>query len=256
MAKSKKRKQNKKRNNVTDPAALFELGLKYYLEKDDPVLGLKYLKKAAKSGYNKAYGEIGLIFYREKNDPDEAERWFRKAEKAGSLEGSAAHEYGMLWYLEKRNWQTGLKYLLLSADQGCELAYGDIGIMLYLETDQTDEAEIWFEKAVDADCLLPPAAYYYGLILMVDRDKWSESLVYFRIAAEGGYDWAYGELGAIYYLEKRDMKEAEKWFVKAEEADSLTAPNAYQYGMFLIDEKDDIEKGNFYLDKAAEDGFE
>lgn len=46
---------------------------------------------------------------------------------------AVAGEYGMLFYLEKGDYKTGLKYSLQSAKQGCELAYGDIGSILYLE---------------------------------------------------------------------------------------------------------------------------
>jgi len=256
LPKPKKSKRKKKQSNTPDSVTLYKLGIKHYLERDDPISGLKYLKKSAKLGCKKAYGEIGVIYYREKNDPDEAEKWFKKAEKTASLDAPAAHEYGMLWYLEKRDWEMGLRYLLLSADQGFELTFGDIGIILYLETDKMDEAERWFEKAVKADCLLAPAAYYYGLILMIKKNNWDESLIYFKKAANEGYDLAYGELGTLLYLEKGEIVEAEKWFKKAKEADALTAPNAYQYGMLLIDEKNEIEKGHYYLDRAAEDGYE
>lgn len=256
MPKSKKRKQKKKRSNATNPVALYELGLNHYLEKDDYVSGLKYLKKAAKSGFKKAYGEIGIILYREKNNPEEAERWFIKAEKADTLDSPAAHEYGMLHYLEKGDWETGLKYLHLSADQDYELAYGDIGAILYLETDKIDDAEVWFEKAANADCILAPAAYYYGLLLVLERGKWNESLIYLKKAAEDEYELAYGQLGTVLYLEKNEVEEAEKWFKKAEEANTLIAPHAYQYGMLLIQEKGDVEKGNIYLDRAAEEGYQ
>nr|WP_320192362.1 hypothetical protein [uncultured Desulfobacter sp.] len=123
MPKSKKGKRKKKQSNAPDPVALYELGIKYYLEKGDPVSGLKYLKRSAKLGLKKAYGEIGLIYYREKNDSEEAGKWFIKAEKVGSLDPPAAYEYGMLHYLEKGDWETGLKNLFLSADQGYELSY-------------------------------------------------------------------------------------------------------------------------------------
>ena len=75
------------------------------------------------------------------------------------------------------------------------------------------------------------------------------------IAAREGYDLAYGELGSVLYLEKAEIDEAEKWFKKAEEAGCLHAPHAYDYGMLLIKERGDIERGNRYLDKATEDGY-
>lgn len=177
MAKSKK-KQKKKPSRGLSPVALYELGMNQYLKKGDYLASLKNLKKPAKLGFKKAYGEIGIILYREKIDPEEAEKWFIKAEKEKILDPPAAYEYGMLYYLEKGDWETGLKYLQLSADLGYELAFGDIGAILYLETDKTDEAEAWFEKAVNADCILAPAAYYYGLLLMLEKNKWNESLIY------------------------------------------------------------------------------
>ena len=46
------------------------------------------------------------------------------------------------------------------------------------------------------------------------------------------------------------------WFKKAEEADCLLAPNAHLYGTLLIEKRGDIERGNYYLDKATEEGFQ
>ena len=42
---------------------------------------------------------------------------------------------------------------------------------------------------------------------------------------------------------------------KAEEAGCLFGPNAYEYGMLLIEERGDTERGKRYLDKAAENGY-
>ena len=96
-----KKRKRKKRSNVTDFNAIYNRGMQLYLEEENYVAGLKYLYRAAKAGYKKAYREIGIILYREKNEADKAEEWFRKAEKADSLIPDAAYEYGMLFYLEK-----------------------------------------------------------------------------------------------------------------------------------------------------------
>jgi TPR repeat protein len=226
-----------------------------YLEKDDPNTALKYFMKAVKAGYTKAYGEIGIILHREKNEPDKAEEWFIKAERSDSLFPGAAYEYGMLHYLSKNDWETGMKYLLESANQGYELAYGDIGIITYLYKENIGEAEEWFRKAEVADCLLPPAAYYFGLLLFIEKGNWSDSLKYFQKSAEEGFDLAYGQLGTILYLEKLDFDEAERWFEKAEKAGCLDAPQAHDYGMLLIEERGEIERGNKYLKMAEEDGY-
>ena len=251
----RKKRKKKKRSIATDGKAIYQRAMQLYLEEENYVAGLKYLFRAAKAGYKKAYGEIRIILYREKNEADKAEEWFKKAEKADSLFPDAAYEYGMLFYLEKGDIKTSLKYLLQSAKQGCELAYGQIGIILYLEKNMINEAVEWFKKAEEANCLLAPAAYYFGLLLYLEKGERSQSLDYFQKAAREGYDLAYGELGSVLYLEKAEIDEAEKWFKKAEQAGCLHAPHAYDYGMLLIEERGDIERGNRYLDKAAEDGY-
>jgi tetratricopeptide (TPR) repeat protein len=127
-----KKRKRKKRSIATDIKAIYQRGMQLYLEEENYIAGLKHLFRAAKAGYKKAYGEIGIILYREKNETDKAEDWFKKAETANSLFPVASYEYGMLFYLEKGDIKTSLKYLLQSAKQGCELAYGQIGIILFI----------------------------------------------------------------------------------------------------------------------------
>jgi uncharacterized protein len=252
MKKKHKRKGTSKQSSA---AAIYKRGMDLYLKKSDPTSALKYLTKAAKLGYTKAYGEIGIILNREKNKPDEAEGWFIKAEQTNSLFPAATYEYGMLHYLEKDDWETGLKYMLRSANQGYELAYGDIGIITYLYKENIDESEEWFRKAEAEDCLFAPASYYFGLLLWMDKAKWTDSFKYFQKSAEEGFEPAYGQFGTMLYLEKLDYDEAEKWFQKAEEAGCLYAPQAHDYGMLLIEERDEVERGEKYLKMAEEDGY-
>jgi TPR repeat protein len=143
--------------------------------------------KLANANYEKAFGEIGLIMYREKHDVEKAEKWFIKAEKADVLLGDATYEYGMLHYLEKNDWETGLHYLFKAAEQVYELAYGDIGSILYLYKEDINEAERWFEKADKAGALLAPAAFYYGQLLTLERNEWEKGKNYFRQSAEEGF---------------------------------------------------------------------
>ena len=240
---------------MTDIEAIYRRGIELYLQQNNTAAALECLLKVAKTGYKAAYGEIGIILYREQNEPNEAEKWFKRAEKTDSLFPVAAHEYGMLQYLEKGDWKSGLGYLFQSAEHGCELAYGDIGIILYLEKREIDEAEEWFKQAEKANCLFGPAAYYYGELLVLEKGEWDQSLKYLRKAAREGYELAFGQLGSVLYLDKGEIDEAEEWFKKAEKAESLLAPYAHDYGMLLIEERGDAERGNFYLDKAAQDGY-
>ena len=252
----KKKQKRKGATKQSSAAAAYKRGEYLYYQKGDPDTALKYFKKAAKAGYTKAYGEIGIILHRENNEPDEAEKWFIKAEGSNSLFPAARYEYGMLHYLSKDDWETGLKYLLESADQKYELAYGDIGIIIYLYKEKIDEAEEWFRKAEAEDCLFAPAAYYYGLLLWMEKDNWTDSFKHFQKSAEDEYEPAYGQFGTMIYLEKLDFDEAEQWFIKAEKAGCLYAPQAYDYGMLLIEQRGEIEKGEKYLKMAEKDGFE
>ena len=99
------------------------------------------------------------------------------------------------------------------------------------------------------------AIYQRGMQLYLEEDNYIAGLKHLFRAAKAGYKKAYGEIGIILYREKNEADKAEGWFKKAEEAGCLHAPHAYDYGMLLIEERGDIERGNRYLDKAAEDGY-
>ena len=68
----------------------------------------------------------------------------------------------MLHYLSRDDWKTGLNSLLESADQGFELAYGDIGSITYTYKENIGEAEKWFKKGEAFGCLDAPQAHDYG----------------------------------------------------------------------------------------------
>ena len=248
-------KRKFKRTFSQNKNALYEQALNLYLDENKPDEALQILLKLAQARYKKAYGEIGVIIYREKHDVEKAEEWLVKAEKTGALLEEATYEYGMLHYLEKDDWETGLSYLFKAAEQGYELAYGDIGSILYLYKSDIDEAERWFEKAEKEEFLLAPAAFYYGQLLMLERDEWDKSKKYFKQAAEECFDLAYAEYASILYLDKIDVDEAEAYFKKAEEVNCLPAPHAYNYGELLIKERNEVERGNKYLDLAEADGY-
>ncbi len=250
-----KLKRKFKRANLHKNDALYEHALDLYLDENKPDEALRILSKLAKAHYKRAYGEIGVILYRERHDVEKAQEWFLKAEKKGALLKEANYEYGMLHYLENGDWESGLKYLLRAAEQGYELAYGDIGAIFYLYESNIDQAERWFEKAVDAEALLAPAACYYGQLLKFEKDEWERSKKYFKQSAEEGFEPAYEEYASILYLDKIDVDEAEIYFKKADAADCLTAPHAHNYGELLIKERKEFEKGKRYLDLAEADGY-
>ncbi len=232
---------------------MYKKAIDLYIDDYKPEKALRILFKLAKKGYKRAFGEIGVILYRENNDVEKAEEWFARAEKAGALVEEATYEYGMLHYLEKDDWETGLGYLFRSAEQGYELAYGDIGAILYLYKSDIDGAEKWFQKADETGFLLAPAACYYGQLLLVERNDWEKSKECFKKSAEEGYDEAYAEYASILYLRDHDVDQAEMYFKLAEENGCLTPPHAYNYGELLVRERNEIERGNRYMDLAEKD---
>ncbi len=90
---------------------------------------------------------------------------------------------------------------------------------------------------------------------MLERNEWEKSKKYFKQSAEEGFDLAYAEYASILYLDKIDVDEAETYFKKAEEKNCLPAPHAYNYGELLIQERNEVERGNMYLDYAEADGY-
>ena len=106
-------KKRNKRSNVTNLIAIYNRGMQLYLEEENYVAGLRYLLRAAKAGYKRAYGEIGIILHREKYEADKAEKWFKKAEKTDSLFPSAAYEYGTLIYFKKGDIESCSNYRLI-----------------------------------------------------------------------------------------------------------------------------------------------
>ena len=164
------------------------------------------------------------------------------------------YEYGMTLYFETPDYETALKYLLKAASYDFEPAYGELGIIYYMEMDNSETAEEWFLKAEAANCLFPPAAYDYGMLIYFEKDNDDEALKYLYKAAEGEYELSYGEIGSILYY-KNDLKNAQEWFVKAEEANCLFAPSAYNYGMIYLDQ-DNEDKALEYFTAAAEGEYE
>jgi tetratricopeptide (TPR) repeat protein len=148
---------------------------------------LNYLFQSAKQRCELACGDIGTILYLEKNEINEALKWFKKAGEADCLFAPAAYYYGLLLVVEKGEWSQSLKYLQKAAREGYEMAYGELGSVLYLEKAEVDEAEKWFKKAEKAGCLHAPHAYDYGMLLIEERGDIEGGTRYLDKAAEDGY---------------------------------------------------------------------
>ena len=175
----------------------------------------------------------------------------KKLADKGDVE--SMYEYGMSLYLETPDYETALKYLLKAASYDFEPSYGDIGI-IYMEMNNPETAEKWFIKADEANCLFPPAAYEYGMLICFEKNDDEKALEYFIAAADGEYEPSYCQIGTIFYY-KNDLTIAQEWFDKAEKADCLFAPAAYDYGMLYL-EKGNDDKALEYFITAAEGEYE
>jgi len=176
----------------------------------------------------------------------------KKLADRGDVE--SMYEYGMTLYFETPDYETALKYLLEAASYDFEPAHGNIGIIYYINMDNPETAEEWFLKAEAANCLYPPAAYDYGMLIYFEKKNDKEALKYLYKAAEGEYELSYGEIGCLLYYED-DLTAAEEWFVKAEAANCLLAPSAYAYGMLCLD-KNNEDKALEYFLAAAEGEYD
>ncbi|MCP4605825.1 MAG: sel1 repeat family protein, partial [Proteobacteria bacterium] len=170
--------------NCLNERAAYEYGALHYYEKKDVENALKYLYLAADDGNELAYGELGIIFYDEKGDVDAAEKWFKKAEKEGDLLATTAQSYGSLLYHERGNIEKALKFLYDAANEGFDLAYSDIGEILYKEKKDIEGAKKWFKKAEDAERLWSKEAYGFGMFLIEEMGEKELGEHYLKVSSE------------------------------------------------------------------------
>jgi len=148
---------------------LYKKGMTLYYELEAGDLALEYFMKSANAGFEPACGEIGMIYYLDKNDPETAESWFERVSDLELLSPWASYAYAALLLNEHDDWEKALDHLLWAAECNYAPAYQAIGLILYKELNEVDDAEDWFEMAEEAGCLCGIPAYYYGILLEFER---------------------------------------------------------------------------------------
>ena len=86
------------------------------------------------------------------------------------------------------------------------------------------------------------ALYDYGVFLYLEKSDYESALRYLMAAAAKDYDLAFNEIGIIFYNEKDDPVNAEKWFEKAEKANCLFPWAAFDYGRLIYHDKRDPDR--------------
>jgi len=158
-----------KKNETSEPFDLYKKGVTLYYELESVDLAMEYFMKSANAGFEPACGEIGMIYHLDHDDPETAETWFERVSDPELLSPWASYEYATLLVNEHDDWERALDHLLWAAIWDYAPAYQAIGLILYKELNEVDDAEDWFEMAEEAGCLCGIPAYYYGILLEFER---------------------------------------------------------------------------------------
>jgi TPR repeat protein len=223
----------------------YKTGLKYYygdsLEgiKPNPIEGMKWLRKAAEQGNERAIDRLYQIYYYGDDITDknyeEAFKWSR----LGAYQGYADAQYYVGEMYEngkgvKQNYAEALKWYEKAAEQGDDNAQFNLYLM-YRNGDgvtpDSAEAFKWIRKLADQGNAFSAfytvgEAYYLGQ--GVKRD-YIEAMKWFRKAADQGNAEAEYNIGVMYEKGEgvvKDSAEAIKWFQKAAEEGHQKAEDA------------------------------
>jgi TPR repeat protein len=118
-----------------------------------------------------------------------------KSKKHYSPNNDILYEKAIDLYLDENKPDEALQILLELAKVNYIKAFGDIGILLYRENNDAENAEKWFIKAENNGGLFEEAAYEYGMLHYLEKNDWETGLSYLLKAAEQGYGLAYGDIG-------------------------------------------------------------
>ena len=172
----------------------YNQGEEFYHD-EDYAKAVKWYRKAAELGYDKAQYSLGYCYYSGKgvaHDYVEAMKWYRKAARQGHV--NAQYMLGVCYYNGQgvtQDYDEAVKWWRKAAEQRHDMAQNNLG-RCYLNgwgvADDDVEAVKWFQKA--AEQKYATAQYNLGLCYEngwgVARDN-SEAARWYRKAAEQGY---------------------------------------------------------------------
>jgi tetratricopeptide (TPR) repeat protein len=95
-----------------------------------------------------------------------------------------------------------------------------------------------------------------GLHLYYKEHDVNAALECFLIAALRLSEFAYGEIGSIYYCERRDRELAEYFFHQIDALELFSPMAAYHYSKFIYEEMEDYDTALTCLSWAADNEFE
>jgi uncharacterized protein len=101
-----------------------------------------------------------------------------KFNKTNSINNDALYEKAIDLYLAKNKPDKALQILLKLAKNVYNKAFGEIGVIVYREKHDVNNAEEWFVKAEKAGTLFEEAIYEYGMLHYSGKNDWKTGLSY------------------------------------------------------------------------------
>lgn len=240
----------------------YKIGKKFY-NRGNYAEAVKWYRKAANKGDNKARNDLGNCYYGGKGvekDELEAVRWFWDAAVQGDAE--AQNSLGDCYYYGKgveENETEAVEWYQGAADKGHADAQTKVGNCYYygngVEQDYAKATE-WYQKAaiqgnIKAQKKLGDC-YYSGRGVVQNYEKAAK---WYQKVAEHGYADAQTKIGNCYYSGKgveQDYEEAVKWYQKAGIQGSIKAQDrlgdCYYWGRGV---KQDYEEAVKWYQKAG-----
>lgn len=240
----------------------YKIGKKFY-NRGNYAEAVKWYRKAANKGDNKARNDLGNCYYGGKGvekDELEAVRWFWDAAVQGDAE--AQNSLGDCYYYGKGvevNETEAAEWYQGAADKGHADAQTKIGNCYYygngVKKDYAKATE-WYQKAaiqgnIKAQKKLGDC-YYSGRGIVQNYEKAAK---WYQKVAEQGYADAQTKIGNCYYSGKgvkQDYEKAAKWYQKAGIQGSIKAQDrlgdCYYWGRGV---KQDYEEAVKWYQKAG-----
>lgn len=240
----------------------YKIGKKFY-NRGNYAEAVKWYRKAANKGDNKARNDLGNCYYGGKGvekDELEAVRWFWDAAVQGDAE--AQNSLGDCYYYGKGvevNETEAAEWYQGAADKGHADAQTKIGNCYYygngVKKDYAKATE-WYQKAaiqgnIKAQKKLGDC-YYSGRGIVQNYEKVAK---WYQKVAEQGYADAQTKIGNCYYSGKgvkQDYEKAAKWYQKAGIQGSIKAQDrlgdCYYWGRGV---KQDYEEAVKWYQKAG-----
>lgn len=147
------------------------------------------------------------IYYYEKEDYDSMIKYYLMAiENGGSI---AANELGCHYY-QKKDYENAVKYLTLGADRGCSQSANSLGYYYYKQKDYDNMIKNYLIAINRGNCFAANNfGYYYS-----KKADYDNAIKYYLLAINLGSNNAAYNLGYCYYKQK-DYDNAVKYYLIA-----------------------------------------